>query len=202
MDEIDIVKFPFYQWTLPNELLDGCDNYITKLNYNLNVDCYSSEVFDYEPLTEYVTSSLTDLQNKIYPNHDNFKIVPTIFWANKTEFLGKHHKHTHANSIYSGIIYLTDNEDSGATRFYYPNPYRYFEVGLMGLFNLSPFNQQTNPKSFFDFYPKRGKMIIFPSNVEHETITNRKKSKRYSISFNTFIKGKIGLNENKTYLTL
>ena len=195
MQEINIIQLPFYQWTLPDSLVESCNEFVSGLDFHLNGDVASTGVFDFVPLTEYVSNACKELQSKIYPNQNNFVILPTIFWANKTEFLGKHHRHAHSNSLFSGIIYLTDNEKSGATRFYFPDIFKYYETKL---FNFSEFSKKDN---HYDFFPEKGKMIIFPSNIEHETIPN-KKSSRVSIAFNTFIKGDIGSTDTKTFLTL
>ena len=196
MNEINVIQIPFFEWTLPNDIVDDSLDFLNTLKYHKNGDIESTELFDFQPLTNYVTTACVELQNKIYQTNEQFQIVPTIFWANKTNFLGKHHRHDHVNSLYSGIVYLTSDENSGATRFYYSNIYRYYESNL---FTLS--ENKSTIKNNFDYYPQKGKMIIFPSNIEHETIAN-KKSERVTIAFNTFIKGVIGSSNHKTLLNL
>ena len=40
-----------------------------------------------------------------------------------------------------------------------------------------------------------GKVVIFPSHLEHKVEKNLSKEKRYSIAFNFFVKGKFGREE-------
>ena len=47
-----------------------------------------------------------------------------------------------------------------------------------------------------------GRLVLFPSYLHHEVDINKGNSDRYSISFNTFVKGKFGDNENLTELNI
>jgi ectoine hydroxylase-related dioxygenase (phytanoyl-CoA dioxygenase family) len=50
--------------------------------------------------------------------------------------------------------------------------------------------------------PKTGEVILFNSGIQHMVETNTSKKPRYSIAFNTFIKGKIGDFRDVSELTL
>ena len=65
-----------------------------------------------------------------------------------------------------------------------------------------------DPKSFEqieikkDIVGEKGKLLIFPSKLNHSVEPNTKDDLRISLSFNTWLKGEIGKKENSDYLKL
>jgi len=185
MKTIDIIKSPFYKWEF--DLLE-CDQILDKiqrLNFIKNYENFVTEN-DREVnfIIDRINLCLKDLKNTLYPNQKTFEIVVTECWANKTLFCQKHHKHHHPNSLFSGILYLTSHPDTGPTRFYYNDIFKYHQ--------FIPYSSLQKDELFFDFYPVKGTMIVFPSNILHSVLPVKEKSTRYTIAFNTFFKGKIG----------
>ena len=53
------------------------------------------------------------------------------------------------------------------------------------------------------WYPaKVGTLLLFPSHLEHSVPELEAEKDRYSLSFNTFFKGELGLSEERTQLIL
>jgi len=184
--ELDVLKLPFYQWQLEDEIIDKVNSIVPSLDYFPNDYNFSTNYScDLDFIVDEINYRLDELKEILYPNNNQFKIEVTEYWANKTDFSSQHHKHNHPNSLFSGIIYLTNHNKGGFTRFYYEN-----------LFYWHPFivTLNQNKDLHFDVSPKKGMMIVFPSNIKHSVVPNRSRETRYTISFNTFFKGMIGEN--------
>ena len=190
MHELNVIKLPFYEWQLPEDLIQQCYHVVSELEYSDTFQNYYSlfRNIDLEPLVKFIDNGLNDIKESLYPNMPYVTLQSTQIWATRNGMIQKHHKHMHTNSILSGIIYLTDHENSGATRFYYRNPYLHHELNKL----IVPHTFSNTRENTFDLYPKRGRMIIFPSNIEHETTPNKDKKFRYVISFNSFFSGTLG----------
>ena len=120
----------------------------------------------------------------------------TQSWLNITKPGEHHHEHSHANSIISGVFYISTEEDDNIT-FTDPN------IKLKGLIKFeqeefNPFNSTTW------FFPSvTNELVLFPSWMNHKVEVNEKATTdRISISFNTFVKGTVGRREVKTELIL
>ena len=123
--------------------------------------------------------------------HDVLNIVEetqfylTQSWANLSPKNSLHHLHRHPNSIISGVFFGTDNSNNlrfhrGLANYMFPG----FE------FKRNKFDS-LNADSW-GFPTKKNTLLIFPSNVEHQVEINKDDHPRLTISFNTFVKGMIG----------
>jgi uncharacterized protein (TIGR02466 family) len=114
-------------------------------------------------------------QEDVYP-------VMTTSWLVKSFPGHVAEKHLHANSIFSGVLYLKVPENSG-------------NITFSRSHNFIPY--LTPPKKFHSIYngnsqtfrAKEGLLILFPSTLEHQVEKNLSESERFSISFNYFLKG-------------
>jgi len=114
-------------------------------------------------------------------------------WFNINEPGSNHHRHYHPNSIMSGVIIITNPENSGLLVFSSPH-----QRDLV---------METNKKSagtpFNDgiFSPKQdvSSIVIFPSWLEHAVSKNMSNENRLTIAFNVFVKGHIGSSHTLTY---
>ena len=115
-----------------------------------------------------------------------------------TSWINKHHKldyappHRHGNSILSGVYYLKTPKDSGVIQFHKPDGIEY----LSPTFNFIPKESYTYNCDYYSFVPKEGMLIIFPSFLKHLVTSSQAHDIRYSIAFNTFIKGSFGDDVN------
>ena len=115
----------------------------------------------------------------------------TQSWVNKTTAEGFHHKHSHPNSLVSGVYYFQGNEDDKI----------FFERG--GSYKITiPTKDHTPFNSESWWLPARqGTLILFPSDLVH-WVNPVKGKTRYSLSFNTFPIGILGDNQALTELKL
>ncbi len=116
----------------------------------------------------------------------------TQSWINYTEPNGFHHKHIHQNSLLSGVFYI-DAEAEDQIEFYrddiYPFQFEYEDFDILNA------NSWWMPAA-------AGRLYIFPSRLVHGVNPTRGKSTRISLSFNTFLKGTLGVTKNLTELKL
>ena len=105
--------------------------------------------------------------------------------------------HIHANSCYSGVVYLKYPPNSGKIWFSHP-----LQIPTFGTSTISPsiskFNVFNSKRYFIE--PKDNLLLLFPSHVDHYTEVNETLENRYALSFNYFIVGEFG--EKTTELTL
>ena len=100
-------------------------------------------------------------------------------WINKTGFDGYQLRHSHSNCWISGTYYLDFPDGSSPIRFSQANKFEsetpYFYVPPV---EHNPFNSH-----FHDLMPKEGSLLLWASNIVHETLPNQSDS-RISISMN------------------
>ncbi len=97
------------------------------------------------------------------------------------------HGHTHSNSIVSGSLYYADMPSPPAGMLFerhrtYQQIELHPEKGKVNIFNT---NQNI-------LIPEKNDLFLFSSSLQHFVHENTSDQPRYSIAFNTFIKGEIG----------
>ena len=120
----------------------------------------------------------------------------TQSWINVTKPGEYHHQHSHQNSIISGVFYVSTEEDDRIT-FSDPNA----KVKELIKFEKKAYNLWNSSTWFFPSITNE--LILFPSWLNHRVDPNEKATTdRISISFNTFIKGTLGIRKELTELIL
>ena len=128
---------------------------------------YQTPTFDWKYFhpqgTEYINKIVDDIFT--YPGH-SFSVKVESWWYNIN---GKGHwniPHTHPNSDFALVLYLTDSD------------------GLLNL--MSPFPQRN-----FDYNgghisvdANKGDIVMFPSDINHYVLPNPREEDRVSISMN------------------
>jgi len=196
--------FPIYEFSCPKHILEEVCDQVRELEYvananNLVSNLAQNKFYYHKELFDFFDHSLEQVRQIYYT--DTIRLSITSCWANRTEKLNTHHKHVHVNSILSGIMYLTSH-DSGHTVFRIPDPY--LNCQRTGMLAIS---KQGNRQHVTDalqlgskIKPEKGKLVIFPSHIEHEVTANVDSIDRYTLAFNTFITGKVSINHGTTYL--
>jgi uncharacterized protein (TIGR02466 family) len=107
----------------------------------------------------------------------------TQCWLNINRPGERHHRHYHPNNFVSGVYYLDAEPESGSIAFHRP-----------GQAELLPARLRATPFTFdlWQETPASGKLLVFPSRLEHSVGPNRSTRDRLSISFNVMFKGAIG----------
>ena len=110
----------------------------------------------------------------------------------------KHHKHSHPNSIFSGVFYL-DVEDGNDQKLFFSG-----KPGFLDTFNFdyhySDFNM-FNSRTYW-LPVNVGTCIIFPSHVIHWVEEIKTEGKRIVMGFNCFVKGNFGGREYSSDILL
>ncbi|MFT5135517.1 MAG: hypothetical protein ACI9XU_000329 [Arenicella sp.] len=138
------------------------------------LDTYASEVLCI-PQQLYVTQSWSLINN------------PTIGM----------HGHSHSNSLVSGSLYYCELPEPNANMVF--NRHRGYQQ-----LELSPDRQKRNiyNTTANSVEPKQGEVILFSSGLQHLVEKNKSAQPRYSIAFNSFIKGKLGSYRDVSELTI
>jgi len=97
------------------------------------------------------------------------------------------HAHTHSNSLVSGSLYYAPMPNPpGNMVFERANGYQQIDLrvseGRQNVYN-TPRNAVV---------PKQGDLVLFSSSIMHFVEPNQSTQNRYSIAFNSFVRGKIG----------
>ena len=107
------------------------------------------------------------------------------------------HGHSHSNSVVSGSLYFCDLPSPGASMVFDKHKaYQQLELNpekdKQNIYN-TPINVVT---------PKKNEVILFSSGLQHFVEPNASSEPRYSIAFNSFIKGKLGNYRDVSELTI
>ncbi len=107
------------------------------------------------------------------------------------------HGHSHSNSIISGSLYYCDMPEPVAGMIF--DRHRTYQQ-----LEIRPENSKQNlyntPVNIV--IPKKNDLILFSSSLQHVVQTNTSTKPRYSIAFNTFIKGTLGSFQDVSELRL
>lgn len=105
-------------------------------------------------------------------------------WYHVTQKNGYHDAHSHPNCSWCGIYYLEpgdaqDLDNGGLNRFYDPrvNAEHYADPGTAYL----------GGQGIWDFTPKEGQIVIFPSYLKHSALPYFGEKDRVVIAFNSLI---------------
>lgn len=107
------------------------------------------------------------------------------------------HGHSHSNSVISGSLYFCDLPTPGSGMLFdrhrtYQQIQLNPDIDRRNIYN-TPINKVE---------PEQGEVILFSSSLQHLVETNGSREPRYSIAFNTFVKGKFGDFRNVSELRL
>jgi len=150
-----------------------------------------------------ILNSLPDLKKEL-ENHcelfvrkflrikNNAKFYLLNSWSNLHSTNESSQIHYHGNSLLSGVYYPIFPKNSGDISF--------FKTGShTNIFHQSirfEYDEDTHVNTeMYKLQLDEGKVVIFPSHLEHKVEKNLSKEKRYSIAFNFFVKGKFGREE-------
>lgn len=152
----------------------------------LNHQSKNSYVLE-EPCMKDLKSAILDHVNSYKENvmsiRDNVEFYITQSWLNYTEESEGHHSHYHPNSILSGVLYISTDDDDSIS---FIKDYRKDTIQFSVPKKMNVYNSDRMFLSVKDCA-----LVIFPSSVQHEVIQKNTSSTRVSLAFNTFIKGEI-----------
>tara|TARA_B100000282_G_C31652079_1_gene453507 strand:+ start:101 stop:706 length:606 start_codon:yes stop_codon:yes gene_type:complete len=102
-------------------------------------------------------------------------------WKNINPPGSYNRKHNHPRSNLSGVLWIKTSKDCGDLVFTSPHLFnRFQELDSY----IEEFRSSINSYMTYNFYPKEGRILIFPSDLEHEVKENKSNEDRISYSFN------------------
>ena len=128
---------------------------------------------------------------------DEFEISTS--WINRYKETEINPKHSHPNALISGVYYVDSDETSAPIVF--EKPYLYtnlFHSTIKASFQNKNHNQFNT--DYYGLKPVTGDLYMFPSWLEHYVPPQTGNKTRYSIAFNAFIKGKIGVGTEQLHI--
>ena len=195
-----IFPVPIYQTILNIEISTEEKNFFNKLERTKNSYNYNSKnnyVLDEEPLStlkKELFLRVEDYFQKIITPKTNVLPYITQSWVNWTKSGEEHHKHAHSNSLFSGVFYIDADEEYDSIKFFKRHTYESLSI--------EPYEYHLFNSESWTFKVKTGDIILFPSSLGHLVESKIGDNLRTSLSFNTFIKGTIGVDVELTELKL
>ena len=133
------------------------------------------------------------LHNILHINrkYDFYLLNSWMIKHNKGDYAPKHY---HNHSLFSGIMYLVCDDDSGDIVFrksltgtgFAPSMFE-FKIDEYNIFNSDSWT----------FTPQPKQILIFPSSLEHEVLPSTSNNLRYCVPFNVFVKGEFGEDDGE-----
>ena len=167
------------------EMFDNTGNLMSKNDRIL--DCE-----ELAGLRQFVEGQIHIYKKKLLHMQDENEIYITQSWANKSSTSQFHPKHKHPNSIISGVIFFDENDDESLP------PIRFHRSAELFPLDFAFENLNEFTASCQSFETAQGRLMLFPSLVEHDVEQNRSDKVRTSISFNTYVRGVVGGKEQLT----
>ena len=139
-----------------------------------------------ESVREFLNEAVLDFANQVYDFEEkNTELYITQSWMNKTTPGGYHNKHNHPNSIVSGTFYIETNEN---------DVIEFFKPGIeTAAWNFPTNEWNTWNSETWKMPVSSGQLLLWRSSLPHSVPTMKGPNNRYSLAFNTFVRGTIGL---------
>ena len=134
-------------------------------------------------LEKFILDSVKDYAFNFLQIKDDIDYFINKSWIVKSKPGGFGRIHTHPNSLLSGVIYYRAPKKSGNLLLYSGSPATFGNI-LFGTRSSNYFNS-----SIISIEPSEGKMILFPSNMQHEVAKNDSNNERISLSFDIWYSG-------------
>jgi uncharacterized protein (TIGR02466 family) len=103
-------------------------------------------------------------------------------WINISQTSAFNRPHIHSDSILSGVYYVDCNADSGSIVFLHPSIAQKILINESTVDSFTKFSASTNFVT-----PGIGRLVLFPSWLEHYVEPNLSTDERISIAFNISI---------------
>jgi len=119
----------------------------------------------------------------------DFKIMSS--WATMTVPGGESIKHSHCNSYWSGVLYLS--KDTSPILFHREKR----ATIVLDVENITEFSSNEVAHT-----PSMGQVVFFPSHLTHQVSRNRSDDDRFSIAFNILPNGLFGLHDSTAHISV
>ena len=100
-----------------------------------------------------------------------------------------HHIHKHPNSFFSGVFYLKTLGRNDRLEFQ-------SEDMFSAMFDIEHYNEFNSKTQWINI--EKHDLLLFRSSLSHNVPTNKTTDDRISLSFNTWVSGTVGKEQDKT----
>jgi uncharacterized protein (TIGR02466 family) len=180
-----------------NEIEFAKNNSLTVQKNAGNTTSLNREVLndpEMKGISDFINEGIQYYVKNIIDPRENLQFYVTQSWINFTKSAEYHHRHSHPNSIISGVFYINAEKDIDKITFFKPPIYSTIQI---------PSREPSFVNGDSWWWPvEPGRLIIFASSLEHMVEQTKSTSTRISLSFNVFCKGTIGDKHNLTLLEL
>jgi uncharacterized protein (TIGR02466 family) len=189
MNNENLEVYPLFAKTIVRTQIDLEGTDLSKIEWSQNYQneiSNSQNVLDepnFTKLRKECMKGINDYFHGVMKVSEDTEIYITESWFNKTNKGQTHHRHWHPNSTLSAIVFMSGEQGKGGNTSFITSQYDTLE------FDITEANLW-NSKSW-SVEPSVGTMLIFPSSVEHLVQPYEGDEPRISLSFNTFVKGKL-----------
>ena len=163
-------------------------NINTKDNYILNRKQFKN-------IKKFLDKHCKNFLDTIICPKNNIELYITQSWLNYTETNQYHHKHSHPNSVVSGVFYF-DSDIKNDKILFSKDAYQQIRPAI----DNTKWNLWNSGTWYFPV--QTGDLFLFPSSTTHQVETKKGNNTRISLAFNTFYKGSVGSNFELTELIL
>ena len=123
-----------------------------------------------------------------FPVLDKSIKIKVFAWVNINKPGDCNTKHNHPGDDLAGVLWIKTPENSGNLVFESPHHFNSFrEIASY----TEEFKNSNNYFQTYYFSPIEGRMLVFPSHLQHEVLENKSNEDRISVSFNIDL-----INEN------
>jgi uncharacterized protein (TIGR02466 family) len=191
-----VVKFKFHRSFTSEELAAAVklsENVTSNIGNATTVNHNVLDMTEFADLRSFIEESINTYFDSIICPSGNITPYITLSWMNYTNKGQHHHKHSHVNSIVSGVFYI--NVDPNQDKIYFYND-RHQAIHLTPK-TYNNYNSQT-----WWLPVANNELILFPSELPHGVEKVTGDTTRISLAFNVFVKGDLGRSEDLTWLHL
>ena len=180
---INEIECPEYDLNFRHQLIHWIYDYKSKTDsiHHSNRGGWHSpnDLHLYKPFSEFKNFILKNISNVLSIYNENFEL--SGLWININQKGDYNVCHNHPGSVLSGVFWVKIPKTGGELMFYSHTAFTEFKL----LESISKeISKKYNYYSEFEFNPKEGSMIIFPSHLDHDVEPNGSDEDRISISFN------------------
>ena len=140
---------------------------------NFDINQYVNQYDEFNPVRDILSQKIQEFSKFIGPN---CKLDLDNCWLN-VNYRGHHNnKHVHPLSVFSGVLYISTNDESGNIVFHNESAQIHYPDISNNASNLF-FREVT-------YRPKNGMILLFPAWIYHSVMPNMSDEPRISIAFN------------------
>lgn len=188
-------------WVTPLYItsIDSASSYIEKLNnigwerfstdngYITN-DTYVLNRPEFFSLQEDINAHINNYVTDVFKIKEDIEFYITNSWGTKHNENDWANKHYHTNSLFSGVLYLNCDKESGDITFHKNIGYN---TGIPHCFDFEYTENNMFNSTETVINPETNMLLLFPSSLEHSVGPCNSHKDRIVIAFNVFAKGKL-----------